>query len=140
MEENKSPFEPFDNKPSALKQRHGCVTAWLILLLTANVFSSITYVFNSEELQRQMEISIPPMMLLLMGFLSIGNVIFAVMLLQWKKIGFYGFAITTVVSFGLNIVLGMSLLQSIAGLFGIGILYAILQFQKGGKSAWRNLE
>ncbi len=58
------------------------------------------------------------------------------MLLSWKKIAFYGFAITAIGTFLFNISIGVSIVGSLLGLSGIVILYGVFQIKKNGVSAW----
>lgn len=123
------------------KQRHGCVTAWLVLLIIANAFASLFYLFFSDEVTKETP-DISTSMLLLLAFLGLSNVFFAAMLLRWKKMGFWGFVITSVAAFLLNLLIGLGVTQALLGLTGVFILYGILQIKKEGSdtSAWSNLE
>lgn len=122
------------------QERHGCVTAWLILMIVANIISAISYFFLGDAIVALLPSQPPLIMLLAIGFLAIINVVFAVMLFQWKKIGFYGFVVTSILAFGLNIFMGIGISQSLPGLLGFVLLYAIFQIKnKAGKSAWENL-
>src|SRR3954469_6209133 len=104
------------------KQRHGCVTAWLALLIALNSFISLIYLFSGDEIIKNMP-EVSTSMLVLLAFLSLSNVFFAVMLLRWKKMGFWGFVITSVATFILNLLVGAGVLQSVLGLTGVFILY-----------------
>jgi hypothetical protein len=121
------------------KQRHGCVTAWLTLIIVANAFGSLIYIFFCDTILAN-EPNASASMLMLLVFLSLSNVFFAAMLLKWKKMGFWGFVITSVAVFILNLLVGMSNVQSIAGLAGILILYGILQIKNKDTSTWSDLE
>jgi hypothetical protein len=68
------------------------------------------------------------------------NVVFSVMLFLWKKWGFWGFIITSIGAFAINLSIGLGVGQSIAGLVGIAVLYGVLQIKKDNISAWANLE
>jgi len=125
-----------DNK----KQRHGCVTAWLIFMIIANSASSLLYLLASEIVVQNLPGSIPTSMILSLGILGVVNVISAVMLLNWRKIGFWAFIVTGLASMGINISIGLGVGQSIVGLFGIAVLFGILQIKKDEKSTWENLE
>jgi hypothetical protein len=117
------------------KERHGCVTAWLVLLIIVNAIISFIYLFRNETLQ----LSVSPTLIILFGLIGIANIVFAILLLSWKKIGFFGFIISSIIALILNLYAGLGTFQSIAGLFGVIILYAILSIKKDGISAWDNL-
>ena len=122
------------------KQRHGCVTAWLILVIIGNSVTALVYLFANELITQNLPIEIPNSMMIALAILGIGNVIFAIMLLKWKKTGFWGFIVTSILAMIINLIIGVGVFQSLLGLISIGLLYAILQFKMAGVSAWDNLE
>jgi len=144
QDQNNNPEEtgnslPEDNQfNSPTPERHGCVTAWLIFMLIANSIVALIYLFTINKLEQTLNISLRSIALLII--LSALNTIFSIMLLSWKKIGFYGFAITAVIALVINIMIGISPMRALIGLAGFAILYAILQIKKDGISAWQNLK
>lgn len=123
-----------------LKERHGCVTAWLYMLIVANAVTSMIYLFLGDFIIQSLESNMDKSVVLLLAVLGIFNVAFAVMLLRWRKIGFWGFALTTLIAFVINMSMGIDITQSVAGLISVGILYGILQFKKREASAWAHLD
>jgi uncharacterized membrane protein YsdA (DUF1294 family) len=121
------------------KQRHGCVTAWLILMIVINSLTSVIYLFFGDRVREEAP-EVSESLLMLLAFLTLSNVFFAAMLLRWKKLGFWGFAITSAAAFILNLMMGMDILRSVLGISGLLILYAILQIKKNDTSTWENLE
>jgi hypothetical protein len=123
------------------KQRHGCVTAWLALMIVINSLTSVIYLFFGDVVKEKAP-DVSTSLLLLLAFLSLSNVFFAAMLLRWKKLGFWGFVITSVAAFILNLMMGLGIFQSVFGMTGLLILYGILQIKKEGSdtSTWSNLE
>jgi len=122
------------------RKRHGCVTAWLVVMIvvyTATMFYSI---LSSNPEYNPYSLVIPQWVFFLLAFISLLNVVFAVFLLRWKKWGFWGFAATSVVTMGVNIYAGQGIVQSLVGLVGVGVLFAILQIKADGKSAWERLD
>lgn len=122
------------------KKRHGCVTTWLVLMIVVNALSGMVYFFAQGMMQEVMP-QIPASILLVLGFFSMVNVACAILLFQWKQLGFWGFIGTSVVAFVINVaydVGGMS--THISGLIGIAILYGILQIRGNDVSAWDNME
>lgn len=122
------------------KQRHGCVTAWLIFMIIANAFSAISYLFMGDTISEALPEPVPTPMLYALAIIGIANLVFAIMLLQWKKWAFWGFVVSGLITLGINLSIGIGIGQSLLGLLGVGILYAILQINKDGKTAWANLE
>ncbi len=127
------------DKEPILKQRHGCVTAYLGFMIVTNSLMTLVYFFANSMFTELMPGSSPGMIYAL-GVLGIGNVIFGIMLWKWKKLGFYGFIGTSIVAAVLNTMMGIDIGSTILGLVGIGILYAILQIKEKERSAWENME
>lgn len=133
-------MDVLDENLDVSKQRHGCVTAWLVLMLVVNSLTALLYLFFSDMVTSALPAEVSPSLILALGLVGIANVVFAVLLLRWKKIGFWGFLITSVATLLINMNMGVSIVQSMFGLVGIAILYGILQIKGNGKSAWENLE
>ncbi|MEI8201909.1 MAG: hypothetical protein WCH34_02785 [Bacteroidota bacterium] len=134
MEENT------DIEDKGLKQRHGCVTAWLAFMILVNALIALMYLFSSEDFQMVLPNGISQPVLISLIILAIANVGFAILMLMWRKLGFYGFIITSVCALVLNLHIGIGILQSFFGLIGVGILFGILQIKQGNMSAWQQLK
>ena len=122
----------------ATKQRHGCLTAWLIFMIVTNALASLTYLFGGS-LITQTTPSIPGWAIWGFAFFSILNVAFAIALFTWKKWGFWGFCVSGVFAFFLNIFSGINILSAVFGFVGIAILYGVLQIGEQNKG-WPQLE
>ena len=122
------------------KQRHGCLTAWLIYLMIANSIVSIAFFFNTDKVTEVSPYRPSENIVLLIGSLGILNVFFSFLVLKWVKLGFWGIAVTGLGIFIIQIINGYGIFQPIFGLFGIIVLYAILQLKKNNVSGWENLE
>ena len=122
------------------KQRHGCVTTWLILMIIFNSLTAVIYLFAGDIVAQNLPGGISNSMMILLAVLVIFNIIFSVMLLKWKKWGFWGLIFTSIGAFVINLSIGLGIGQSIIGLFGIAILFGILQIKKDNISAWDNLD
>ncbi len=133
-------MENVDNNSSQPKQRHGCVTAWLILLILVNSLTAISYLFAGGLIAQNIPGEISRSMMIILALMGIANVIFAVLLFKWRKIGFWGFLLTSIVALAINLNIGMSIGQSLLGLVGIILLYAVLQIKKDQVSAWNQLD
>lgn len=127
-----------DNEP-ILKQRHGCVTAYLVFMIIVNAATAFSYFFANQLILDTVP-GASSSLLYALGLIGMANVIFAIMLWQWKKIGFYGFIGSSIAAFALNIMMGLEVQQTLLGLIGIAIVYAILQIKQDGRSAWENME
>ena len=130
----KRPFVNGDRPYTPMPERHGCVSAWLIIALVMNAIAALVYLYLANK-----PVQIPKLSFLTLYcfiILLILNIVFIAKLLKWKKAGFYGSCITTVIGFLINIAVGLPPMPCIVGLLSIPILYAILQIKKGGISAW----
>lgn len=117
-----------------LKQRHGFVTFWLWFSIVVNVGMSIYGLYLAS-------INI---IMLLTAFLGIVNIVAAVLLLKWRKIGFYifmGSAVLSIISNSIILGGGINIFISfISPIVSVLIWWAILQIRKNGVSAWKLLE
>src|SRR5512133_1840059 len=104
-------METTNENPNVPKQRHGCVTAWLILMIVANSLSAGLYLFAREMLTKSLPGEVSTPMIILLGICAIGNIIFSVMLFQWMKLGFWGFVVTTAAALIINMSIGLSVGQ-----------------------------
>ncbi len=132
-------MEPLDMNPPVAKQRHGCVTAWLILMIFINSLAAIVNLFASEMIRNNLPGDVSTSLIIILGILGIANVVFSVLLFQHRKLGFFGFTITSIGAVFINLSIGLDIAQSLFGLAGIAILYGVLQIKKDGVSAWENL-
>jgi hypothetical protein len=116
-----------------MKKRHGFVTVWLVFGIIASIGNAIYLLVNADEMGN----SNPIITFILSAFL----VICYIALLNWKKWGFFGFIGTAVVSTFVNFVTGTANLFTVFFvIFGIAVLYLILQLKGEGVKAWDNLE
>lgn len=134
-------LDDFNQPLSTERKRHGCVTAWLILMLVTNVLLVITYFIGGDMIAENLPEKPPLYFMYLLGGLGMINVVSAYFLLQWKKVGFYGFIGSSILALGVNAIMGLGMSSSISGLIGIAILYGILQIKATNQpSAWEMLE
>ncbi|MBT8205004.1 MAG: hypothetical protein KJP14_07075 [Eudoraea sp.] len=129
-----------ENSSNQSKQRHGCVTAWLILLIIINSLTALSYLFAGGLISQNIPGGVSKSMMIILALMGIANVIFAVLLFKWRKIGFWGFLLTSIVALAINLNIGMSIGQSLLGLVGIILLYGVLQIKKDQVSAWNQLD
>lgn len=122
------------------KQRHGCVTAWLILMIIVNSLTAFAYFLMTDSM---IELSPNPISyptVYSMGIIGALNAIFSFVLLKYKKWAFWGFLVTSIITLGINLSNGNGIGSSLLGLLGILILFGILQIKQDGKSTWELLD
>ncbi len=124
--------------PNTAPTRHGCFTAWLVVALIAQVLTLFVNSLGYNLVHRGMPSFTP----LIAGLLVLGGLLHItciVALFQWRRWGFYGIVIITVLVCVLNIKAGVGTGGSLSGLVGLAVLYGVLNI--GGQySAWRHLK
>lgn len=150
------PFYP------AVKERHGFVTFWLWFMIIGNIAGAIMQVMSAKyaiwayataenaELFFYIKHGMVDYYIYASYFmivLSMINVAGAILLLKWKKIGYWLFVgsaatcLAIMISFAIFGGLTPAVGSSIAGaILGPVILWAILQIKKNGVSCWKLLE
>jgi hypothetical protein len=120
------------------KQRHGCLTAWLILMIIANSLTSLAFFMGSQSVRLNFPMA-PPWAFPVLGALGVINLVCAIALFKWKKWGFFGFAASSIVAFVVNLMVGVPILQALLGIVGFVVLFAVLQIGTENKG-WTQLE
>lgn len=120
-----------------LKQRNGCITAWLWVAILLNIGMAIFYavsMFSAYSTEMALGFGI-------CSIFGMINVLGATLLMRWNKTGFYLFLVSSLISAVVNVfVLKMSPVTAISSVFAIVIWWTILQAKKDGVSAWSQLE
>jgi hypothetical protein len=120
-----------------IKKRHGFTTFWLIFSLIAQVISGIIYLLSMQLLADFYNVS--RSLILLYGIISLVGAVGSVLLLIWKKIGFWIFIGISIASLILNNIIGIPIRTTLIGLLGVVIMWAVLQIRKNGKTTWEQL-
>ncbi|TPG41708.1 hypothetical protein [Flavobacterium pectinovorum] len=122
------------------KERHGCLTAWLIYLIIAYSFSTILYFFKTDEMSKIAQYQISENMMLIHGSLGLLGILFSIMLFKWVKLGFWGIFSISIILFVLQLLNSNRIMSPIFIVICLVILFALLQIKKGNVSGWNNLE
>lgn len=125
------------NQPPTQKHRHGCLTAYLVFMIVANSASALIYLLGSETIRRNVP-NMPEWAFPVLIVMGIFNLVCAVALFRWKKWGFWGFVASAVVTFFLNLRIGLGLGSALFGLLGVAILYGVLHIGNENKG-WSQL-
>jgi len=107
-------------------------------MIIANSATALIYLVASEAIRRNVP-NMPEWALLVLIAGSIFNLVCAIALLRWKKWGFWGFVVSTVVIFVVNISIGVGVGSTLVGLLGVAILYGVLHIGKETKG-WSQLD
>ena len=120
------------------KSRHGCLTAWLVLMIIANSATALTYLLGRGAIQGQLP-DTPGWAFPVLTVFSFFNLACAIALFKWKKWGFWGFCASSVVALIVNLSIGLGIGTTLGGLVGVALLYGVLQIGKENKG-WSQLE
>jgi uncharacterized membrane protein (DUF2068 family) len=123
---------------SEVKQRHGCLSAWLVLMIVGNLLVAVAYLIATAAAGQHF-LNAPRWTSPVLAVGAIVNVICAYALWHWKKWGFYGFIATAALAFAVNLKIGAGIFQSFLGLAGLAILIGVLNIGKENKG-WGQLE
>ena len=126
------------------KNRHGCLTAFLIFIIVVNSLVALMYLLSCAVFYHpQPEIpEIPVWALAVKCFFSLLNLVFSIALLKLKKWGFWGFLFSSIISLLLNPFKEFGLNRSFevaVVLFSIAVLYSVLHIGKDNKG-WLQLD
>ena len=120
------------------KNRHGCLTAWLIVMIIANSATALTYLLGSGAIGERLP-NMPGWAFPVLIVMSVFNLVCAIALFQWKKWGFWGFCASSVVALVLNLSIGLGVGSAFVGLIGVLLLYGVLHIGKENKG-WPQLD
>ena len=109
-------------EPTESKKRGFWLTAFLVLMLVANPFTAFTYFSNPEAIIKVYP-SLSEGLLYFMGILAVLNVVFAIAIWTWKKVGIYGIYASMALAFLINLYIGIGIVGSLTGLIGVVIIY-----------------
>ena len=133
---------PPSNPPR--KQRHGCLTALLIVIIILNAFSiigaAIIAIVGTGFLG--LDVTIPLWNNVLSIVLGILTIVCAIALFMWKKWGFWGLIGIEVINIASSVSDGNAffIVSSVfSAIIAIGLLYGTLQIG-GANKGWTQLE
>jgi hypothetical protein len=121
------------------KKRHGFTHFWLYFLLIANVLSIIIFPMLFFIKKYTYDYILVIMYVI---FFSAVVVVYTILIIQWKKIGFSIFICDRIVRtlIDISIFPDNSVIIIIANIIGIFIFYKILNLRKYGMSTWEQLK
>ena len=120
-------------------KRHGCITAWLYFCLVVTVLL-IGAFFRLNAFLGE-ENAMPISVIIVALAQSICCLIGYILLLRWRKIGFYLIAVSVVIGSVVScVLLGEGMWTLIKDLISIPILYAVLQITTDGVPYWDSLK
>ena len=122
------------------KQRHGCLTAWLIYLMISSTLISYIFFFKNNDEIEKLQLDFSENFSILIGSIGILNILFCYLILKWVKLGFWGLIVTNFIMMIVHIMNGSNLMRPTLGLSCIIMLYFLLRLKKKNVTGWDNLE
>ena len=108
-----------------IKKTHGFwLSVFPILMFIVNFFSAYIY-FTNPAAMTDLFPKASTGLIYFLGCLCLVNVLLAVGIWGWKKWGIYGFYLMAVLSFVINIYVGVGLKRSLSGLIGGIIIFLV---------------
>jgi hypothetical protein len=126
-------MENIETVQIAEKKRGGCITAFLIFMFIVNPVLSLYYIAAGEIVKQSLP-TMPDLAIPALAILGLINFGLAIAMWNWKKIGLYGFWVSSIIILGINLSAGISLLQSLLGLLGPIIITLLV------KPKWNEFE
>jgi len=120
------------------KKRHGCLTAYLILMIVVGILGAAIY-FLAGNGVAQGNPEIPARLRPVFGIINLFMAGSAVALWKWKKWGFWAFVSIGILGGLLNSYLSRSIVPMIFVPIGVLIMYGILHIGKENQG-WKQLD
>lgn len=119
-----------------LKERHGCVSAWLWMVIVVNLCFCVYYFMTMLDSESSQSLGYG-----FLSSLSVFLILGAILLMRWSKCGFYLMVGTSLLILIVNhFLLEIEVGYSIPGILGILFWWVILQIRKNGVSAWKLMD
>lgn len=119
-----------------LKERHGCVSAWLWIVIVVNLCFCVYYFMTMLDSESSQSLGYG-----FLSSLSVFLVLGAILLMRWSRCGFYLMVGTSLLTLIVNhFLLEIEVGYSIPGILGILFWWVILQIRKNGVSAWKLMD
>jgi hypothetical protein len=118
------------------KSRHGCLTAYLVVLIVGNAISLIVYLLGGLAPANDR----PAWLLAFYSVIAGFDIVCAIAIFMWKKWGVYGLCGVTFAGLVISIIQGELLIISLINLIiSLGLLFWVLNIGGENKS-WPQLE
>ena len=106
------------------RDRGGCLTAFLVLMMIANPLVGLMYVVTGDTIKRTLHA--PDWAIPVLTIASLVNFACAVGIWKWKKWGVFGAVAMAAIGLVVNFTIGIQPMQAIFGLVGPAILIALV--------------
>jgi len=107
------------------KERGTLLTVWIILMILSNLFAIVSYLLFGSFYASFYQT--PYLNVILLVPIGLINVLLAYLLWKWKVWGFYGLVVISMITFVLNLNVGINFFHALSGFVGIAITYLIIR-------------
>jgi len=128
-------LSPTEGAPPA---RHGGLVAWLVIVLAANIAAAAVILYMYWVVNKTFP-DASVWSTAIRTTVALANVVFVIAIFKWRRWGFYGFIVSSLVALVTNISIGIGIPQSLVGLIGVLLLYGALNIG-GPNKAWPHLK
>ena len=135
---NVTPNNANGSQEQKTKNRHGFLASYLVLLLV--IFAGIAIVYIADATILKSHLRIPAWKTPVELALCLLDIICVIALFRWKKWGFWGICGLSVVGLIINILSGVNIYLAVAGLWGIAIIFGVLNIGGKDDKGWPQLE
>ena len=128
-----------NNANSVVRQRHGFTSFWLIFCLVINIIATFVFIYTVESFREYTDM--PDRIITFTIVLSVAGVSGFIMLLCWKRAGFWVYTVASIISVIISSsMMNASFTDSLLGLAGIAILWGVLNIRRNGRTTWEQLD
>ena len=121
------------------RARHGLTTFWLIYMVINGIASIVSFSLLRKDIETFLKIPLSDEYCRYLIIIGAINAISALLLLYWKKIGFHGIIIASILNLYVNLQLTSEMSSAFLSLMQIAVLYLVLKLKKNNKTAWEQL-
>jgi hypothetical protein len=133
--------EDAENRAPAEIKRHGCLTVWLLLSIAINAIIVLFFLLIDERtLEKYTGGSFDDGDVAVSVILGLTDIVAVILLLKWRKIGYWLFVVSTVAGVIINIASGLPVMNSLSGFIGLAVLSAVLSCKADDVTGWDNLK
>ncbi len=114
-----------------VRQRAGCLSYWLAILMLLNVVGIISYLAGGNSVF-YLPPDYPAWAIYLLIVATVVNAVTAYGVWTWKRWGLYGFVASFLVAMVAHVIIGVNPIAGLFTILGLFMLYALLrgQFQQ----------
>ena len=120
-------------------KRHEYLSSWMVLMIIANSGTALMYLLWSDIICTGLSNVSGWVFPVIMIAFCIFNIVCLFALFHWKKWGFWGYCGSSVVTFVVNLFVGLAIVPAITSIICVALLYGALNIGEEN-NGWLQLE